>query len=81
MYEYYTKNSGNNLDASNAIYNSNYFQNLPSSNNLDFPQFGNKANDQFDNHLYKYLQPESSSNPNGYIKLSDGTYLSPVIDK
>lgn len=80
LYEYYTKNNGNNLTSSNAIYNSSYFQNLPSSNNLAFPQFGTKANNQFDNHLYKYLQPESSSNPDGYIKLSNGTYLNPIID-
>ncbi|MBQ3621472.1 hypothetical protein II941_01475 [bacterium] len=79
MYQYYTKNSSNNLDASNSIYNTKYFTSLPTSNNLEFPQFGSIANNQFDSHLYDYLQPISSSNPDGFID-SNGTYVSPSID-
>lgn len=79
LYQYYTKNSSNNLDASNSIYNTKYFTSLPTSNNLEFPQFGSIANNQFDSHLYDYLQPISSSNPDGFID-SNGTYVSPSID-
>ncbi len=80
LYEYWTKNNSTTLNGSSqSIYNSNYFKNLPQSNNLDFPMFGSIANNQFDNHLYEYLQPSSETNPNGYVD-NNGFYINTNIN-